>query len=461
MYREDDTIVAISTPPGRSGIGVVRISGDRAAEIARALLGMSDPLEPRRALFGHVREDASAGKAGDIVDQIVCTWFPAPRSYTGEDVVEISGHGNPLLLGRIVRSAVDQGARPALPGEFTFRAFLHGKLDLVQAEAVADLIEAVTPAQARAACDQLEGTLTRAIGEVEHELFSVRTRLEASLDFPEDGYHFIDRSSLRTSLERCAAQVERLLASASRGRMLREGRHVVIVGRPNVGKSSLFNALLGVDRAIVTEVAGTTRDLLTERCEIGGLAITLVDTAGLRPAGEIVEREGIARAHDAASVADLMLVVVDGSQPLEPADEALVFGPGLPGPRIIIVSKVDLHAAWDPAALRARNGGAVVIGVSVVDRTGIDELQVAIPRALGAVEPLREQVLVTHLRHACLLERSAEAIRDALQATLNGASEEFVVADVQEAMDALQEVTGRRGSEAVLQEIFSRFCIGK
>ena len=263
-------------------------------------------------------EDGADGARGAAIDQVVLTWFAAPASYTGDDVVEISAHGSPVLLDRIVRSAMAAGARLAAPGEFTLRAFLNGKLDLVQAEAVADLIDAVTPAQARLAFDQLDGTLSHALAAIGEALFDVRVRLEASLDFPDEGYHFVEPGAVARECEAVRAQVVALLETARRGRLLREGCRVALAGAPNVGKSLLFNALLGSSRAIVTPVAGTTRDLLTERCDIGGLAVTLIDTAGVRESDEPIEQEGIARARQAAEAADVCVLVLDRSQPHPP-----------------------------------------------------------------------------------------------------------------------------------------------
>ena len=254
------------------------------------------------------------------IDQVIATWFAAPHSYTGEEVIEISGHGSPTLLAQVVKAAMTQGARLAEPGEFTLRAYLNGRLDLPQAEAVADLVEAVTPLQARAAMDQLEGTLTAAIARLDASLFDLCARLEASLDFPDEGFHFITREEAERVLSQLRDELDRLIDDGRAGRVIREGRSVVIAGRPNAGKSSLFNALLGAPRAIVTEIPGTTRDLLTELVDVNGLALTLIDTAGLREARDEIEAEGVRRALQAQQVAALTLVVVDGSQPLTPDD---------------------------------------------------------------------------------------------------------------------------------------------
>ena len=291
MFDPIDTIVAIATPPGRGGIGIVRLSGPRAIEIGCALTGVTGNLEPRHATLTRV-----LGPHGAI-DRVLVTSFPAPHSYTGEEVVEISAHGSPVLLQQIVASAAGAGARLAEPGEFTLRAYLNGQLDLVQAEAVRDLVDAVTPAQARAAFDQLEGTLTENIRTIDRRLFDLIALLEASLDFPGEGYHFVDGAAAAAELDEIRGLIDTLLEDAERGRLVREGLHVVIAGRPNTGKSSLFNRLAGAGRAIVTDVPGTTRDLLTEIVDVHGVPVTLVDTAGVRrKPSDAIEAEGIARA---------------------------------------------------------------------------------------------------------------------------------------------------------------------
>jgi len=316
VFATDDTIVAISTPPGLGGLGVIRLSGPDSSRIATALLNLAEPLTARHATFGHVHDPAS----GRRIDQVIATWFAAPHSYTGEDVIELSGHGSPMLLATIVGAAVAHGARPAEPGEFTLRAYLNGRLDLPQAEAVADLVEAVTPLQARAAMDQLEGTLTVVIGRIDASLFDLSARLEASLDFPDEGFHFITREDAARELAEIRDALSALIIDGRAGRVIREGRTVVITGRPNAGKSSLFNALAGAPRAIVTEIPGTTRDLLTERVDVNGLALTIVDTAGVREARDEIEAEGVRRARQAQQIAALTLVIADGSEPLRAED---------------------------------------------------------------------------------------------------------------------------------------------
>jgi tRNA modification GTPase len=392
-----------------------------------------------------------------VGDQVVVTYFPAPFSSTGDDVTEISAHGSPVVLEGILRAAMSAGARLAEPGEFTLRAFLNGKLDLIQAEAVADLIEAVTPLQARAAFDQLEGTLTTRIAEIESALFDLMARLEASLDFPDEGYHFVQRAAAAEEIATVMQAIDRLLALSARGRIVREGAQIAILGTPNVGKSSLFNALLNANRAIVTPIPGTTRDLLTERADIRGIAVSLVDTAGIRDSHDVVEREGVARARQAMSVADLTLIVVDGSRPLGDDDRVLLDSNGRS--RIVVVNKIDLPRAWPMSAVPRGS-----LAVSVKSGVGLDALIDRMGHQLGLTEQHRDEPLVSNVRHIELLRRAARALAraiDALRESNNEVSEEFVLADLQDAAGTLQEMTGQRTTDDLLSHIFSRFCIGK
>ena len=359
MFSVDDTIVAIATPAGRGGIGVVRISGPRAVTIATALTRHSTALEPRHATFARYveRPADSDGARHGTADQVILTFFPGPHSYTGEDVVEISGHGSPVLLRAIVASAMAEGARLAEPGEFTLRAFLHERIDLVQAEAVRDLIDAVTPLQARAAYDQLEGTLTTEIGRLDTRLFDLSVRLEASLDFPDEGYHFIESGDAARELSDVMGELDGLLGTASRGRLIREGLQVALAGRPNAGKSSLFNCLAGEGRAIVTDTPGTTRDLVTETVDVSGIPMTFVDTAGVHAAAmDPVEVEGIARAVAARDVAHVILVVLDRSRPLDRDDHALL-DVTAGRPRVVAANKSDLAGGVEHRYAERHRGG--------------------------------------------------------------------------------------------------------
>jgi tRNA modification GTPase len=451
MFSTEDTIVAIATPHGRGGIGVVRVSGASAPRIAVALLELETPLRARHATFAHAKGD-----------HVVATYFPAPHSYTGEHVVEISAHGSPVVLRQIVADSMQAGARLAEPGEFTLRAFLNGRIDLIQAEAVADLIDAVTPLQARAAYDQLEGTLTERIGAIESELFDLTARIEASLDFPDEGYHFVAAGEAAEGLRAIETKVCALVCEFKRGRLIREGAQVAITGKPNVGKSSLFNALVRATRAIVTPVPGTTRDLVTERADIDGLQLEFIDTAGIRDAADEIEREGVMRARRTWATADLVMVVLDVSRALDDGDFDLLRDTSSVS-RLVVTNKSDLPAAWERADLQLAEPVEVV---STLTGDGLNALRTRIRTALDGTTSGtgRDTAAVTNVRHAALLERARASLRqacDAVEAPGGPVPEEFVLTDLQDARAALEEVTGKRTSDDLLRHIFSRFCIGK
>jgi tRNA modification GTPase len=496
MFSTLDTIVAIATPPGRGGIGVVRVSGPDAHRIARELTGREKSFRPRYATLVTVRlkadptyeqlavvgsgfsrtsteTDAPSGREGgrrtnSEIDQAIVTFFPAPNSYTGDSVVEISAHGSPVVLTAIVNAAVKCGARLAEPGEFTLRAFVNGRIDLPQAEAVADLIDASTPLQARAAFDQLNGTLTETIGAIDRALFDLIARLEASVDFPEDGYHFVDPSEIGNAIDTIRQRTTALLCSARRGRLIREGLTVAIVGKPNVGKSSVFNALVGARRAIVTDVPGTTRDLVSETVDFEGLRVTLVDTAGLRETMDVVESEGVSRSVGAASVADLVLMVCDLSDQSTLDEFSVVMSgfPGSPKPNgesgsrtrdvktLLVANKADLGRTWSRKE---------AVEVSATTGLGVDDLRRRIVRALD-VDLLADRPAITNVRHIALVDLADRALQRARSAVLDHGEalpEEFVLADLQEARGAFEEITGRRTPDDLLAHIFERFCIGK
>jgi tRNA modification GTPase len=450
MFSPEDTIVAIATPAGRGSLGVVRISGVDAREVAGRILVRDAPLQPRYATCTRVR--ASGTEAQQPVDEVVATWFPAPHSYTGEHVVELSAHGSPVILQQVLKSAIDAGARLARPGEFTLRAFINGKMDLVQAEAVADLIDAVTPLQARVAFDQLEGTLTATIAKLDARVLDLVARLEASLDFPDEGYHFIEPNAVACAVTSVIEELDALLKSSTCGRIIREGATVVIAGRPNVGKSSLFNALVGQARAIVSEIAGTTRDLVTETCDIEGLRVTLVDTAGVRDTCDHIEIEGVWRGSRARAIADLIIVVLDAAERLMP-DDARLLTETANRARVIVANKADQPAAW------CREDA---VRVSATSGEGLEALRRMIIAALGGGEPLRDSATITNVRHVALLECARAHFSHAQSAAQrNGVSEEFVLADLHAARASLGEIVGTHTSDDVLQHIFERFCIGK
>tara|TARA_Y100001949_G_scaffold57523_1_gene48361 strand:+ start:2757 stop:4130 length:1374 start_codon:yes stop_codon:yes gene_type:complete len=457
VFNTDDTIVAIATPPGRGGIGVVRLSGPNAQSIAGALLSRRAGLKARTATLATLTRAAGDDDAEQI-DQVLATFFPGPASYTGDDVVELSAHGSPVVLEAIVEAAMRSGARLAEPGEFTFRGFLNGRIDLVQAEAVADLVDSVTPLQARLAYDQLEGTLSTEIRAIDTTLFDLIASLEASLDFPEEGYHFVDRQKTVTAIADISARISGLLAGGRRGRVIREGRQVVIIGSPNTGKSSIFNGLVGAGRAIVTAVAGTTRDLVTETIDVRGVPVRLVDTAGIRETGDAVEVEGVLRARSALAVADLSLLVFDRSRPFDSSDVQLLTETSSCR-RLLVVNKVDLPLVWASNPFTAVSSR--IVEASATTEGGLEALREALTVELAAEEPRRDSPAITNTRHLDLLERARIEVERAGQAVSREVSEEFVLADLQQARAILEEITGQRTTEDLLQHIFSRFCIGK
>jgi tRNA modification GTPase len=470
MYCPDDTIVAQATPPGRGGLGVVRLSGPRAHAIASELIEGGHALAPRHATLVRVVARDLASRPPHPIDEAIATFFPAGGSYTGEDVVELSLHGSPVVIGEVVAACVAAGARLARAGEFTVRAFLNGRLDLTRAEAVSDLVEATTPAQARVAFDQLSGTLAERIGDIERTLFDLVARLEASGDFPDEGYHFITPSQVREEIGAALDRVDRLLRDGRRGRLLREGVSVAIVGRPNVGKSTLFNRLAGSERAIVTPQPGTTRDVLTEPVMLLGTRMLLADTAGVREATDPIEREGVARAEKAGAAADVVVVVLDAAAEATEED-GRVLSSSVGRPRILALNKCDVTRRRDvteAASESARRGAAdssaacEIVEISARTGEGIDELVGAIARVVGlGQEP--EQATISNIRHIALLERAREALSRASEilGELGQTPEEVILSDLREAIGSLEEVTGRRTTDDILDAIFSRFCIGK
>lgn len=451
MQSTGDTIVAIATPPGHGGVGIVRLSGPASDGIARTMAGRGRAFSPRRTTKVTLRAAALSAEA-------LVTYYPGPRSYTGDDVVEFSAHGSPVVLAALVEQALSLGARLAQPGEFTLRAFVNGKLDLVQAEAVADIVDAVSPAQARAAYDQLDGTLSSALAAVAGEMRELELKLEASMDFPDEGYHFIDRAVVGVALDRVQAMLARLVETGTRGQVVREGARVVIAGTPNAGKSSLFNALAGADRAIVAATPGTTRDLVTTRVVLADHAVELVDTAGIRDSTDAVEQEGVRRAGRAVEHADVTIIAVDSSRPISDNDRAVMAGARL-SKTVVVATKTDLAPAW---ALREL--GERVLAVSTLSGVGVDAVVAAVAALLDGGSGARDHVLVTNARHKALLAAALAHIAHAVdEFAAHGGElpEEFVAADVQQALAALDEVTGRRTADDLLREIFARFCIGK
>lgn len=446
-----DTIAAVSTPPGRGGIGIVRVSGPRAAQMAREVVGRLP--EPRVATAARFL----AGD-GETLDSGIALWFPGPRSCTGEDTLELQGHGGPVVLDRVAGRVLSLGARPARPGEFTERAFLNGKLDLAQAEAVADLIDAATHEAARLARRSLDGALSERVNRAVSELVEIRTFLEGSLDFPDEEVPELPEALLAGRLERVRAEVSAARGSAARGNLLREGFGVVIAGRPNVGKSSLLNRLVGRERAIVTEAPGTTRDTLDEAVQVDGLPLRVVDTAGLRPTDDPVERIGIERTWAAVEEADAVLAVVDDRRGIEEADRAILERIPARLPRVVVHNKIDLTGA--AAGEREERTGFFRIGLSAKTGEGVDRLCERI-KSLAGYEPRAEGVFMARRRHLAALDEALAALDAAKRGGDEGAGSELVAEDLRLAQRALGEITGEFTADDLLGRIFASFCIGK
>jgi tRNA modification GTPase len=456
-----DTIAAISTPPGRGGIGIVRLSGPEAGTIAAQLVSLRQPLEHARARLADV-PDAAGKDGGEAVriDEALVTWFAAPNSYTTEDVVEIAAHGSPVVLELLLRRSLDLGARLAEPGEFTQRAFLAGRLDLTQAEAVRDLIEAQTLTQARQAASQMGGALSRRVQPVKQALVELIALLEAGIDFAEDDVDVTPAAEIARRIGELTPPLAALAVSFARGRIVHDGLTLAIVGRPNVGKSSLFNRLVERERAIVTATPGTTRDTVTERISLDGIPLELVDTAGLREGLreglEEAEQMGIARSREALADAALVLVVLDATQPLSEEERRLLAA--VEGrPALVAVNKCDLAAAADTAE---EIGGRGALRTSALTGEGIAALRERI-LALATGGAASEPGMLTSLRHHQAIAAALAALNDAARANANAIPHEMILLDLYRALWALDSLTGQTTSDDILNLIFSTFCIGK
>ncbi|MCP5156508.1 MAG: tRNA uridine-5-carboxymethylaminomethyl(34) synthesis GTPase MnmE [Ectothiorhodospiraceae bacterium] len=449
MTTSTDTIAAVATPAGQGGIGVVRVSGPRAESIALALIGRLPP--PRRA-----RHAAFRDADGLAIDHGIALWFPRPASYTGDDVLELQGHGGPVVLDLVLSRVLALGARLARPGEFTERAFLAGRIDLAQAEAVADLIAADTAGAARGAMRSLEGAFSARVGALVDALTALRADVEASIDFADEDIDLLADTAVADRLATLGDDLAACLEAARQGALLRDGVRVVIAGRPNVGKSSLMNALVGSDRAIVTEVPGTTRDTLHERIQLGPLLVELTDTAGLRASTDPVERIGIERARAALATATVVLAVNELGAPEDDAESDL--GAHLPpdARRIDVRNKIDL--AGLPPRMELEHD-VPVVWLSARSGAGIDLLAKALEHVVGWVAP-GEGSFLARRRHLVALESAAVAVDRASARMLEG-SIELMAADLRDAQAALGTITGEVTSDDLLGEIFARFCIGK
>ena len=478
---QNDTIAAIATPPGTGGIGVIRVSGPEAFALAQPLLrqpGGCTGIPPSHLLtYGQIVDPSTE----EIVDEVLVAFMSAPRTYTREDVVEIQGHGGPLVLQRILRLVLAQGARMADPGEFTLRAFLNGRLDLAQAEAVMDLIDAQTEAGQRLAMQQLRGRVSTQVQEARQSILGVVARIEASIDFPEEDVPTPQPEELRPLITIAQRQVDALLSGSEQGRLYRQGLRTTIIGRPNVGKSSLLNALLRSERAIVTPIAGTTRDTVEEVVNLRGIPLYLIDTAGITPGGDPVEQMGVERSRRAAESADVVLLVFDGAEPLSGQDrqvseelKAMGFGGsadttlqasmvrGTLRPVIVVINKADRERHMEIGEVHRMWPGAPFVVTSTLTGQGLPELEETVANLVLAGKTLHsESVLVTSARHQESLRHAAEHLRASLVSLERGLPLDFVSIDLRSAYDALGEITGETASDDLLDKIFSEFCIGK
>ncbi len=448
------TIVALATPPGRSAIGVVRLSGPLSFSILQSLTKL-DVVEPGSASLQTLKDPVS----NEVIDRAVVTCFKAPHSFTGEDVVEISCHGSPVLLRRVINTVLRMDAQLAEPGEFTLRALTHGKLDLSQAEAIRDLIEARTEAAARHAVRQMSGAMSATLRPIEERLLDIIVLLESALEFVEDDLPEVQSRQIQLHLGELEAELEKLASSFRTGHLLRNGLRITIVGRPNAGKSSLFNKLLQVERAIVTDVPGTTRDSLSEQISLRGIPVLLTDTAGVRESSDLIESIGVERTLRAMVDADLLLVVIDGASELG-ADDLDILERTSESRRIIVLNKSDLPS-FRRDVLKDFGGKGKVLEVSAHSGAGLSELSVAILEPFGSVDSEDVGLLITDARHFDLLRRSQEELQSSTGRLEEGASEELVLVGLHNALRYLGQITGETTTEDVLSRIFATFCIGK
>jgi tRNA modification GTPase len=481
----DDTIVAIATPAGRGGIGVVRLAGAKALEIATPMLRLRHKLEPGRAVFGELFELESITSGAEEVkvptlaaktaarmghpagapappaathpiDEVVVTYFAKPHSYTTDDVIEISAHGSPVVLRHIVELCVAAGARLAEPGEFTMRAFLNGRIDLTQAEAVRDLIDSQTLYQAKVAAQQLEGALSRRLQPIKQKLVELIAVLEAGIDFAEDDVSVMADATILDHIAAVRAPLEQLAATFAYGKIVHEGLTLAIMGRPNVGKSSLFNQLVERERAIVTATPGTTRDLVSETVALGGIPVKLVDTAGIRDALDEAESIGIRKSMEALADADLVLVVFDASQG-ETAEDAALLEQAENRPRIVVENKSDLKRRGQGSGARGQK-----VLTSAITGEGIAELREAILRHIGGEGGIQaESGFLTNVRHQGLIKDSLAALDAAKNAVAGKVPHEMLLLDLYSALRPLDAITGATTTDDILNLIFSTFCIGK
>ena len=453
----DDTIAAIATPLGEGGLAVIRISGRHALAVADQAFTPVGPYASKpSAAVSHTIHYGKVMRAGQQVDEVLCAVMRAPRTFTREDVVEITCHGGVLSTKTVFDRVLECGARAALPGEFTQRAFLNGRIDLAQAEAVADLIHARTELALSAANEQLAGKLSQRINQLRDELMLTLAHIEAHIDFPEEDIAPDTRTQLENRMARGIEFMDELLRTANEGQILRRGIRAAIIGRPNAGKSSLLNQLLGHDRAIVSHIAGTTRDTIEETANVRGIPVVFIDTAGLREAKDEIESEGIRRSRESLGKAELILHVLDASEPLHAEDEKLL-GEFADKKRIVVRNKMDL-----PRKLKSKTGAEAAVDVCSKSGEGIEALKDAIKSRVWSGNLTGEMAQVTiNSRHQDALKRASASLRLALDALRGDASLEFVALDLRQGIAAVGEIVGKTTTEDLLDAVFSQFCIGK
>lgn len=442
-----DTIAAVATPPGNGGVGIIRISGALIPEIAKQLL--NKPLIPRQALYSSFIDDD-----GSVIDSGITLYFPAPASYTGEDVLELQGHGGSVVLDMLLRRVLSLGARLANPGEFTERAFLNNKLDLAQAEAVADLIESSTEQSVRSAQKSMQGVFSVQINELVAELTELRIYVEAAIDFVDEEIDFLTDGVVENRIVSLLSRIEQIQQIAQQGRLLRDGMTVVLAGKPNAGKSSLLNALAGHEAAIVTDIAGTTRDVLKERIQLNGMPLHIIDTAGLRESDDAVEKEGIRRAHEEIQKADKILLLIDAREP-EVESILKTLPPGINITKIY--NKIDLLGR-EPEIKESAHGAQIYLSIKTGD--GMELLTQHLKQSVGFNEAT-DNVFIARRRHIEALRKGHEYVESALNQLQGSKAGELVAEDLRQAQNSLAEITGIVTSDDLLGKIFSSFCIGK
>jgi tRNA modification GTPase len=456
LSNQRDSIVAIATAPGRGGIGIVRLSGGDLKPFVQGILGSNKSLKPRMATYGRFTDSG-----GDVIDEGVAVYFPGPNSFTGENVLELQGHGGQLVLDRLVQRCIELGARPARPGEFSERAFLNDKMDLAQAEAVADLIDASSYQAARSAIKSLQGEFSALVTQLVETMIQLRIYVEAAIDFPEEEIDFLADANLRANLASLQAELGQILSRAQQGSLLREGMTMVLAGKPNAGKSSLLNALAGNETAIVTPVAGTTRDVLREKINLGGLPLNIVDTAGLRDTSDEIEQEGVRRAWAEIEKADVILFVADITETDKPDLQAIwpeyfVRYPNARQPVILVLNKID-RCGQQPGAVKGRDG---TFALSAKHKQGINQLTTHLQQVAG-YQDQAEGVFSARRRHLDALGKALNLVTTGIKQLEGAGAGELLAEDLRQAQNHLSEITGQFTSDDLLGRIFSSFCIGK